>query len=120
MASGRTDKHVSALSQIISFHTFDESITAESIHGLFAESEASSTGRLKLFQCVRVPRKFHALFLATWYVSVAKCSLCSLSFIFGLSLVLYYMQETVYLSLATAEGFPRGRCSFELDAIEVL
>ena len=65
VAAGRTDKEVSALSQIVSFHTFDE-IEAEDIEALFSQSQASKESRLRLIHCTRVPRKFHALFSATW------------------------------------------------------
>jgi tRNA pseudouridine(38-40) synthase len=65
VAAGRTDKDVSALSQVLSFHTYDE-ITEGDIKELFAQSEAQMQGRIKLFSCTRVPRRFHALFLATW------------------------------------------------------
>ena len=99
MASGRTDKDVSALSQIISFHTFDKNITVDSIYTLFSESEASFIGRLKLFQCVRVPRKFHALFLATWYSTREK------SYSIETAVNVRYLQEAVHLSFATAKGF---------------
>lgn len=65
VAAGRTDKNVSALSQIISFHTFDE-VAVEDIVAVFNESLPQKEGRLKLLHCTRVPRKFHALFSASW------------------------------------------------------
>ena len=65
VAAGRTDKFVSALSQIVSVHTFEE-IAVEDIVAVFNESLPQKEGRLKLMNCTRVPRKFHALFSASW------------------------------------------------------
>lgn len=63
VAAGRTDKGVSALSQILSFHTFD-AIEEDDIRDWFEQS--SHQDSLRLLDCARVPRKFHALFSATW------------------------------------------------------
>ena len=65
VAAGRTDKNVSALSQILSFHTFEE-VGVEDIVSVFNESLPQKECRLKLLNCTRVPRKFHALFSASW------------------------------------------------------
>jgi hypothetical protein len=67
VAAGRTDKGVSALSQIVSFSTFEEDVTEESIMSSFAANLAPERRQyLVCSQCYRVPRKFHALFTATW------------------------------------------------------
>lgn len=65
VAAGRTDKDVSAVSQIISFATFDD-ITAEQLVHQMKEAEPFKSRRLAVFDCFRVPRKFHPLFSATW------------------------------------------------------
>jgi tRNA pseudouridine(38-40) synthase len=67
VAAGRTDKDVSAVSQIISFHTYDD-ITPDSILHDFHHKgpETTRNGSLRAYDCARVPRAFHALFSATW------------------------------------------------------
>lgn len=65
MAAGRTDKDVSALSQIVCFSTFDP-LGEEDILRHFRESEPAKAGRLAAFECWRVPRRMHPLFMATW------------------------------------------------------
>ena len=65
MAAGRTDRGVSAISQIISFATFDD-VTADDILREFNASLACRQGHLWAWDCQRVPRKFQALFSATW------------------------------------------------------
>lgn len=65
VAAGRTDKDVSAVSQMISFSTFDN-ISADDILNQFRNSEASKSGFLAVYDCKRVPKRFHALFSATW------------------------------------------------------
>lgn len=65
MAAGRTDSNVSAISQIISFHSH-ENITAKDILQKLKDSDACKLKRLGAWDCYRVPRKFHALFSATW------------------------------------------------------
>lgn len=64
-AAGRTDRHVSALSQVVSLHTFD-ALTEASIAEAFAASEGSRAGRVRLLAVARVPRAFHALYGASW------------------------------------------------------
>ena len=63
VAAGRTDKDVSALSQIISFAT-REDVTADELINTLKRSDACMTNRLKVHECYRVPRRFHALFSA--------------------------------------------------------
>jgi tRNA pseudouridine(38-40) synthase len=63
VAAGRTDKNVSALSQVVSFHTHEEGHTVEFLRMRF---KAFESHHFRLMECHRVPRKFHALFLATW------------------------------------------------------
>lgn len=65
VAAGRTDKDVSAVSQVISFNTFDD-VTSEQILAKFHKSKAHEEGVMRVFECERVPRKFHAQFSATW------------------------------------------------------
>lgn len=65
VAAGRTDKGVSALSQITSYNTFDEVNIGEVLAAARASAPCQA-GRLVIYQCVRVPRKFHPLFGAVW------------------------------------------------------
>jgi tRNA U38,U39,U40 pseudouridine synthase TruA len=65
VAAGRTDKDVSAVSQVISFATFDD-VNATDILNKLRDCEAVKSGRLAIFDCRRVPKRFHALFSATW------------------------------------------------------
>jgi len=65
VAAGRTDKEVSAISQIICFSTFEDLTSADFITQL-KQSEAVHSGRLNVWDCKRVPKRFHALFSATW------------------------------------------------------
>lgn len=65
-ASGRTDKGVSALSQCVSFTSFDGALTAEHIMSLINTSEPAIDGRLRCFDCRRVPRKFHSVYGCEW------------------------------------------------------
>ena len=63
-AAGRTDKGVSAVSQIISFKTYDSTITPETIMRNLKSKEPFLSHKLNIWDCVRVPRKFNALFSA--------------------------------------------------------
>ena len=65
VAAGRTDRDVSAVSQIISFSTYDL-ITATDIIEKMRASEPVLAGRLAVYDAVRVPKRFQALFSATW------------------------------------------------------
>lgn len=67
MAAGRTDKGVSALSQIISFYINNEDVLPPSeILQKMRSHPSVIEGRLAIFDCQIVPKKFHALFSATW------------------------------------------------------
>ena len=65
VAAGRTDKNVSAISQVLSFSTYEE-ITAKDIVEKIVRSEQYREAKIGVWDCQRVPRKFHALFSATW------------------------------------------------------
>jgi tRNA pseudouridine(38-40) synthase len=64
-AAGRTDKDVSAVSQVINFHT-REKVTPEDIMSRAKQSDAVKSGNITIFECYNMPRRFHALFSATW------------------------------------------------------
>jgi tRNA U38,U39,U40 pseudouridine synthase TruA len=57
---------VSAISQIISFHSTSVGLSAENILTQFREHRSVKEGKLAVFECKEVPRKFNALFSATW------------------------------------------------------
>jgi tRNA U38,U39,U40 pseudouridine synthase TruA len=63
--AGRTDKDVSACSQIVCFHRYD-SLSPQDILNKAIESEPCKNGRLRIYECVPMPRRFHSLFSATW------------------------------------------------------
>jgi hypothetical protein len=65
VAAGRTDRDVSAVSQVLSFTTYD-AVTADSIRDILLASEPCRAGRLTAYEVCRVPRRFQALFTATW------------------------------------------------------
>lgn len=65
VAAGRTDKDVSALSQVVTFSTHD-AITPEDIAERFRAAEPCCSGRMCLFEVLRVPRRMHSNFMATW------------------------------------------------------
>lgn len=65
VAAGRTDKGVSALSQVVSFATYDP-IDGNQLLATMRSSEPCMSGRLAVWNCKRVPRKFHPLFGAKW------------------------------------------------------
>lgn len=69
-------QEVSALSQIVSFHSFDD-LTPEKVVGMFEAGEGCIQGKLRVFQCVQVPKSFHALFSATWRRYIYAFPLCS-------------------------------------------
>ena len=60
--AGRTDKDVSAVSQVISFHT-REKITPKELMTRARDSEALKNGNITVFECCNMPRRFHALFI---------------------------------------------------------
>ena len=67
VAAGRTDKDVSAVSQMICFHTYDDPPRSPEDYLLIAkQSIPCIAGRLRFFDCVTMPRSFHSLFCATW------------------------------------------------------
>jgi tRNA U38,U39,U40 pseudouridine synthase TruA len=68
MAAGRTDKGVSALSQVISFFINKDDLpeNENNILETMRNHPAVQDGRLAFFDCQTVPKKFHALFSATW------------------------------------------------------
>ena len=67
VSAGRTDTNVSAVSQIISFNTWDESITpAQVLQKLRECSDCKNDNSLFPYECFQVPRKFHSRFSATW------------------------------------------------------
>lgn len=57
---------MSAISQVLSFHTFDQSITEKSIVEKFKASRVHAEGNIRLLKCWRMPREFNALYCATW------------------------------------------------------
>jgi tRNA U38,U39,U40 pseudouridine synthase TruA len=57
---------VSAVSQVVSFHSTSETLSEESIRASMDAHEAFSSGRLAYFEVKEVPKKFHAMFSATW------------------------------------------------------
>ncbi|RYH16213.1 hypothetical protein EON65_30475, partial [archaeon] len=65
VAAGRTDRAVSAISQVISFSTYDALSPTDFLLSLRAHPNFNQ-GKLSASQCVRVPRRFHALFSASW------------------------------------------------------
>jgi hypothetical protein len=65
-ASGRTDKEVSAVCQIVSFSTFESEVSSDSILARARAATSVAQGRLNIWECWRVPRQFHPLFTARW------------------------------------------------------
>ena len=63
--AGRTDADVSAVSQIVSMIGKNDD-TAEIVLDRIRTSEAVRSGRLAIYGCVRVPKKFNARSSATW------------------------------------------------------
>lgn len=61
-ACGRTDAGVSAISQCVSFTTFDHEVSAEGVLDQFNASEPALMGRLWAFECCRAPRRFHSMY----------------------------------------------------------
>ena len=67
--AGRTDKGVSAISQVISFSTTRQTkrdVTREDVLTAFRESEACKKGRIVALDCQRVPKMFNARSSAKW------------------------------------------------------
>ena len=61
-AAGRTDAHVSALSQVVSFVTGAE----QTSENLLRHARAAAAGDLVFYDCKRVPRMFNARASALW------------------------------------------------------
>lgn len=66
IGAGRTDRGVSAVSQVLCFATTDMTKTPEGMLEKFRASEPVLEGRLAVYDCKRVPKKFHARSSATW------------------------------------------------------
>lgn len=64
--AGRTDRGVSAISQIINFNTNNMNLTSNDIYNKFKQSIPCIDGRLTIYDCYRVPKKFHSRASATW------------------------------------------------------
>jgi tRNA U38,U39,U40 pseudouridine synthase TruA len=64
--AGRTDKGVSAVSQVINFSTTDLSMTAQQWMERFRADESCRGGLLAAYECARVPKSFSARGSATW------------------------------------------------------
>ena len=67
--AGRTDKGVSALSQVICFSTTrgtKQEVSEEDILAAFRGSDAFQSQRLTVLDCRRVPKQFNARSSATW------------------------------------------------------
>ena len=65
ITAGRTDKNVSAVSQVITIVTSAD-VTASEILRRGQESDAAKAGRLVFYDCARAPRTFNARSCATW------------------------------------------------------
>lgn len=66
IGAGRTDRGVSAVSQVICFANLDMSRTPEYYMDKFRASKPFQEGRLAVYDCYRVPKKFHSRASATW------------------------------------------------------
>jgi hypothetical protein len=64
--AGRTDRGVSAVSQVICFATQDMTVTPDQLMQKFKDSAPCKEGRLSVYDCQRVPKKFNARASATW------------------------------------------------------
>ncbi len=65
VAAGRTDRKVSAISQIVSFSSSIENIE-ELIMEKLRETPSCKHENIKIYECYRVPRKFNARSSAIW------------------------------------------------------
>lgn len=54
------------MSQIVSFHSTSEDLTEESLTAQIEQHPAFVSGKLAAFEVKQVPKKFHAMFSATW------------------------------------------------------
>jgi tRNA U38,U39,U40 pseudouridine synthase TruA len=64
--AGRTDSGVSAVSQVIGFFTTNMEKSGDDIIAMMQASEPVKSGRLSVYDCYRVPKKFNARSTATW------------------------------------------------------
>jgi hypothetical protein len=64
--AGRTDADVSAVSQVINFKSEKEGMSSDMFLRRMQESEPCISGRLQVYDCKRVPKKFNARSMATW------------------------------------------------------
>ena len=64
--AGRTDSGVSALSQVVGFHTTNMKLTGDDVLARMRASEPVTSGRLNAYECFRVPKSFNARSCATW------------------------------------------------------
>ena len=64
--AGRTDSGVSAISQVVCFHTTNMTITPMDVLTMMRQSGPCSSGRLAVYEVYRVPKKFNARSSATW------------------------------------------------------
>lgn len=64
--AGRTDAGVSAVSQVVGFHTTNMNLCGDDIMAMMQESEPVKSGRLSAYACYRVPKKFNARSTALW------------------------------------------------------
>ena len=66
IGAGRTDRGVSAVSQVICFPVSDMNISADEILTKLRASEPVKSGRIAAFDCQRVPKSFNSRSSATW------------------------------------------------------
>jgi len=66
VGAGRTDRGVSAVSQVICFPTNNMNMTAQDVLTKFREADPVKEGRLAVYECLRVPKKFQSRASATW------------------------------------------------------
>jgi tRNA pseudouridine(38-40) synthase len=64
--AGRTDKGVHATSQIVNFTTFKSDLTPSLILKMLHELPEHQNGDMHVYDCVRVPKSFHARSSALW------------------------------------------------------
>ena len=63
---GRTDRNVSAISQIINFSPSNKDLNPNQVLQAIRLSNASKEGRLVAYECNRVPKKFNSRSSAIW------------------------------------------------------
>lgn len=64
--AGRTDKGVHAISQIVNFTTMKLDLTPSLILKMLHELPEHQNGDMQVYDCVRVPKSFHARSSALW------------------------------------------------------